>query len=105
MWLLLRSQATTLKFWKLTRLNLQEFRCRSAQDHFALLGTQVKFLDIFNRAVIAYGETVITAHHDSVDAYLGYNVFHQRFGVRNRVIQEAVEIGAGCSSRSQASFS
>src|ERR1700694_1188344 len=59
-------------------LDFQNFRCRSPQNHLALLGIQVKLLDNFHRTVITNGEAVVAAHHDSIDAHLGDDELHHR---------------------------
>src|SRR5579872_1021197 len=53
-------------------------RC-AAQDHLALLGVQAKFVDHLHRMLVTNFEAIVAAQHDPVYAYLGNDIFHERF--------------------------
>jgi hypothetical protein len=74
-----QNRETNRKSIKSIGSNLQDFRCRSAQNHLALFRAQAQFLDHFHWAIVANREAIIAAHHDSIDAHLGDDELHQRF--------------------------
>jgi len=76
-------------------LDFQYFRCRSSQNHLALLGTQAKLLDNFDWTVIADGEAIVATHHDSLDAHLGDDELHHRRRMSDGVIHKAMQVRTG----------